>query len=903
MGNGWGSMTGNVMGAKADGTLRGRNGLVVQRKMRLGEGSTNTNRTGLPENLKAGIENLSGYSMDDVRVHYNSPEPSKMNALAYTRGTEIHIARGQEKHLPHEGWHVVQQMQGRVKPTVHICNEDINADISLEKEADVMGSQALHARTNIFAEQPLKTQEWQITSHKNAIQLKGEFKHAYEQDEKHAVEVVRARKEEYLKYAQEFEEKLGAGLFNDERAKEGAREILKKIKKLIEKYGTAKRTLKEWLLGKMMSQPARRAFAQKTGGKAELGGLNVEDVEVAMRDGNLRELMGMVYQARSAIFSHLAKKYMRSGKAEKIKDETLQQEVLDIVNTPEIDEESFMKALGKRRDSVARQDREWRKRGDSALTISSEELEKRGVPLSEREKRRAGDQKLFAPGSAYYEVGEKQREEEEGELRRVVAGLSGSTDMYFKQAKLLGINSRESLQRLRLAALGQMITNGDHSYHEVMHEAKTRGGLSDYPDKLPIGYTTLEPLTENKILEVAGEKEFPGDREISESGTWLDPAFRAGEEDQKLDWKEYEQKEVSSIRKEYWKSFRDATNWLQGVDKIPTATKEAILEILALRVYINAREAPKFKEVEIIEEKEDSLSSNLTDNELRLLLINLGCSEGKWRERFDNASTDYSIALSKYRLRGHAESSAKDELHRQISSLDESAWRAYIPQDRKDGEDKDGSKALRPREVEAINLYAQDRVYLGINSEIEKVITGKSTKSSLSPLINLIVSGLRKLPAYTGETYRGDFAVNNKAKDESEEWGKVRSLNAHDRRRWMEEVVMQPGQTHIPHGLWSTAKSGIGSYIGKSDNGGEPRATAYIIRGRSGRDITSVAGKVEEGEVLFPPGVRFKVVSVTDYFGQHKFGENEAGMDEKGERHPLAPKRGPGLLEIKLEEI
>ena len=30
------------------------------------------NNTGLPDNLKSGIENLSGYSMDDVKVHYNS---------------------------------------------------------------------------------------------------------------------------------------------------------------------------------------------------------------------------------------------------------------------------------------------------------------------------------------------------------------------------------------------------------------------------------------------------------------------------------------------------------------------------------------------------------------------------------------------------------------------------------------------------------------------------------------------------------------------------------------------------------------------------------------------------------------------------------------------------------------
>lgn len=33
------------------------------------------NNTSLPDNLKSGIENLSGYSMDDVKVHYNSSAP------------------------------------------------------------------------------------------------------------------------------------------------------------------------------------------------------------------------------------------------------------------------------------------------------------------------------------------------------------------------------------------------------------------------------------------------------------------------------------------------------------------------------------------------------------------------------------------------------------------------------------------------------------------------------------------------------------------------------------------------------------------------------------------------------------------------------------------------------------
>lgn len=101
------------------------------------------NNTGLPDNLKHGIEQLSGLPMDDVAVHYNSSRPAQLDAHAYTQGSEIHVAPGQEQHLPHEAWHVVQQKQGRVRPTLQLKgNVHINDDISLEKEADVMGAQA-----------------------------------------------------------------------------------------------------------------------------------------------------------------------------------------------------------------------------------------------------------------------------------------------------------------------------------------------------------------------------------------------------------------------------------------------------------------------------------------------------------------------------------------------------------------------------------------------------------------------------------------------------------------------------------------------------------------------------------------------------------------------------------------
>jgi hypothetical protein len=99
--------------------------------------------TGLPDTLKAGLESLSGVDLSDVRVHYNSLKPVQLQAQAYACGVDIHVAPGQEKHLPAEAWHVVQQKQGRVKPAMQAGGQPINDDPALEREADVMGAKAL----------------------------------------------------------------------------------------------------------------------------------------------------------------------------------------------------------------------------------------------------------------------------------------------------------------------------------------------------------------------------------------------------------------------------------------------------------------------------------------------------------------------------------------------------------------------------------------------------------------------------------------------------------------------------------------------------------------------------------------------------------------------------------------
>ncbi len=101
------------------------------------------NQTGIPDRLKDRLETLSGVALDGVRVRYNSPEPARVQAHAYAHDGEIHLAPGQERHLPHEAWHAIQQAQGRVRaPTAARAGVPVSDDPGLERESDVMGARA-----------------------------------------------------------------------------------------------------------------------------------------------------------------------------------------------------------------------------------------------------------------------------------------------------------------------------------------------------------------------------------------------------------------------------------------------------------------------------------------------------------------------------------------------------------------------------------------------------------------------------------------------------------------------------------------------------------------------------------------------------------------------------------------
>lgn len=98
--------------------------------------SSTVNRTGIPDSMKSRFENSSGFSFDDVRVHYNSQKPAQLQALAYTQGTNVYVGPGQERHLGHELGHVVQQMQGIVRPTASVNGLPVNDEKRLEDSAD-----------------------------------------------------------------------------------------------------------------------------------------------------------------------------------------------------------------------------------------------------------------------------------------------------------------------------------------------------------------------------------------------------------------------------------------------------------------------------------------------------------------------------------------------------------------------------------------------------------------------------------------------------------------------------------------------------------------------------------------------------------------------------------------------
>ncbi|WP_139488473.1 eCIS core domain-containing protein [Brevibacillus dissolubilis] len=104
----------------------------------------------MPLYVQSKMEGVFGHNFADVNIHRHSGRAGELGALAYTQGNDIHFAPGQynpdspagQSLLGHELAHVIQQRQGRVKPTLEHKGLPINDNPALEQEADQMGAKA-----------------------------------------------------------------------------------------------------------------------------------------------------------------------------------------------------------------------------------------------------------------------------------------------------------------------------------------------------------------------------------------------------------------------------------------------------------------------------------------------------------------------------------------------------------------------------------------------------------------------------------------------------------------------------------------------------------------------------------------------------------------------------------------
>jgi ribosomal protein S18 acetylase RimI-like enzyme len=99
------------------------------------------------------MEQAFNTSFADVRVHEGN-HANSLGAIAYTQGSHIHFAPGKynpdtssgQTLLGHELAHVVQQRQGRVKPTGQVKGLPLNDNPVLEQEADRLGLKAAQSQ-------------------------------------------------------------------------------------------------------------------------------------------------------------------------------------------------------------------------------------------------------------------------------------------------------------------------------------------------------------------------------------------------------------------------------------------------------------------------------------------------------------------------------------------------------------------------------------------------------------------------------------------------------------------------------------------------------------------------------------------------------------------------------------
>ncbi len=439
------------------------------------------NDTGLPDQMKAGVENLSGYSMDNVKVHYNSPKPAQLQAHAYAQGTDIHVAPGQEQHLAHEAWHVVQQKQGKVQATRQMkSNLPVNDDPGLEKEADEMGAKALSAFSMPAGSASANTREpgqvaqrWAAPSASQSapIQLRGEFRQL---NDTQRDEIETFAEVGYHNASTQFETRLGHLASIHPKAMAAADALTTGALALVLQHLGPTATLTQ----------LAKVFGTDQKGNTGSVGREEDAIRAIFEEGNFREKMTAVYNA-----------YANRQLAPIISDSIVHQKDQDLGSM-------FNRPDDLMRDRTERKERDKPDRRTKQLPD-----EVQFPPLSEREENFGVEEGelQWEPGMQYFYFELMSNYAQEARQLRVPygGGRSGTAYIMLKAAMLLGV---PDLYDMRLAVLGWMITAGDHTFYEIMVAAKEFG--LEYVEG-PLGYRLVKPLQEDELRGLMPEGRLP----------------------------------------------------------------------------------------------------------------------------------------------------------------------------------------------------------------------------------------------------------------------------------------------------------------------------------------------------------------------------------------------------------
>jgi hypothetical protein len=632
------------------------------------------NKTGLPDHLKTGVETLSGIALDDVKVHYNSSQPTQFNAHAYAQGTDIHLAPGKENHLPHEAWHVVQQKQGRVKPIKQFKSVALNDDSSLEEEADIMGTMAMKASPPESYSQ-LKSVGVGIT----AIQRK---KYAELKDfEKASVDAEVDKT--YQEKAMAFEQLLGKKFAVANESEEIANKMLAIVRRIVDAYHSNTRTWFE-TKGSVYEREFRFVEGDKYFGAFKMTGANIERIFESLeplkpnqplrkklkviynsvRNNNMAKWLKIASDGMDGLESEVV--HFANGVRGKRLDDATHQETIKtgfaqesglrkiLTDNPSV--HNRVKAASNKEkeevrthgffgpktrrihlsapdafSSIARGTPTEAAKMDAA---NKDRLysQNRGVPLSKQQtitnadipdltdeeillikqrrgenvgsslstgarnafKANPGDKIDWEQGREAIRVMFNSKVEKDAEsLRaRLEAGISGSTGMMFAAAKNLGINSSSDLKKLRLAMLGWMLPNHDHSFYEIMMAADFQGVpfIADptHPGKQYEEAQNFDPADVHQLKNLLTENEFPRYflseaykdtlADLIKQASYLDTIPKPGVADPSLSPEEATKKRYRAY----------VTGLGLRVADVDTLDERGLLEIITLNEYISA---------------------------------------------------------------------------------------------------------------------------------------------------------------------------------------------------------------------------------------------------------------------------------------------------------------------------